>query len=56
MSKLFEIVLAVTGHSDGGTIKVLLPAQSINTFVVASQNSAKEQKQVAESGIKQPGN
>jgi O-glycosyl hydrolase len=31
----YDFILTVAGRSDGGTIKVTLPAQSINTFVVA---------------------
>jgi glucosylceramidase len=30
-----EVILTVAGRSDGGTMKVTLPAESINTFVVA---------------------
>ncbi|MGB8353959.1 MAG: glycoside hydrolase family 30 beta sandwich domain-containing protein [Chthoniobacteraceae bacterium] len=35
-----EIALTLAGRSDGDTIKVTLPAGSINTFVVVPQNSA----------------
>ncbi len=38
-----EIALMVTDRPDGDTIQVTLPANSINTFVVASQNSATRQ-------------
>jgi glucosylceramidase len=34
-----EIILTVAGRSDGDTLKATLPAESINTFVVAPQNS-----------------
>jgi len=33
-----EIILTLAGRSDGGTFKAMLPAQSINTFVVAPQS------------------
>ena len=35
----YEVILAVADRPDGGTFKVTLPAQSINTFVVGAQNS-----------------
>jgi glucosylceramidase len=34
-----EAVLTVAGRSDGGTFRVTLPAQTVNTFVVAPQNT-----------------
>ena len=39
LSQPFDVKLAVADRPDGGTFKVILPGKSINTFVVAAENS-----------------